>query len=252
MRLDSSGESGRLRAAAGLLRLLARRAWFVEDEVAAIAALVRPGATCIDVGAEYGVYTVAMAAAVGPTGTVHAIEPQPDVHRVLARTVTVVGAADRVRLHHTALGTAPARAELSVPVRRGLPVHGRAFLTAGADHGGPNDEDFGASRRVAVDVTTLDRLAATEGIARLDLLKADVEGAELHVLRGGLATLRAHRPLVQLEVEAPHLDRYGLAVEDLTDLLCGGLGYAMHGWADGGWGPVDAVTPSRRNYLFVP
>lgn len=246
-----SRRGGRPAAVAAVLGTLARHAWFVEDEVAGIADLVPTGAICADVGAEYGLYTVAMAAAAGPGGTVHAVEPQPDAHRVMDAAVRAAGCDDRVLRHRCALGAAPATASLSVPLRRGLPVHGRAFLTTGAQHGGPNEADFDRARRVEVEVTTLDRLLAAHEVDRLDLLKADVEGAELQVLRGGAGTIERLRPLVQLEIERPHLDRYGVTVAEVTGFLLD-RGYRMHVWYRGRWQPADAVTEARRNYLFRP
>lgn len=245
------GVPGRAVVAARLLEFLARTAWFVEDEVAGVADLVPLGGTCIDVGAEYGLYTVAMAAAAGPTGTVHAVEPQPDAHAAMARTVRLAGLDDRVVRHARALGATAGRATLSVPMRRGLPVHGRAFLTVGAHDGGPNDEEFDESREVEVEVTTLDELAEAVGLRRLDLLKADVEGAELQVLQGGAATIERFRPVVQLEIEEPHLAKYGVAVDDVTGFLAD-RGYTMSVWVEGAWRRTERVTPAHRNYLFTP
>ncbi len=219
--------------------------------MAGVADLVPVGGVCVDVGAEYGLYTVAMAAAAGPTGTVHAVEPQPDAHTAMARMVRLAGVDDRVVRHRRALGTTAGRATLSVPMRRGLPVHGRAFLTEGAHGGGPNDEEFDESREVEVEVTTLDDLAEAEGLHRLDLLKADVEGAELQVLQGGAATIERLRPAVQLEIEQPHLDKYGVAAADVTAFLTE-RGYAMSVWVEGAWRRTARVAPAHRNYLFTP
>lgn len=238
----------RLAAVDGLARAASRVAWFVEDEVGGVRDVVPVGGNCVDVGAEYGLYTIAMAAAVGPAGTVHAVEPQPDAHRIMDRIVRLSGADRRVVRHHVALGEHAASSTLSVPVRRGRAVHGRAFLTSGAAHGGPNDEEFDSSRSVEVTVSTLDRLC--RDLDRLDLLKADVEGAELQVLRGGRGTIERLRPTVQLEIESPHLDKYGATVADVTGFLTD-QGYVMHVWAHGGWRRADRVTGDRRNYLFT-
>lgn len=245
------GGARRGRVVAALLRGAARRAWFVEDEVAGVLDLVPPGGTCVDVGAEFGLYTVAMALAVGEGGMVHAVEPQPGAHRVMDRVADVVAGDGRVVRHRVALGATPDRGTLSVPLRRGLAVHGRAFLTTGARHGGPNDDEFARERRLTVEVTTLDLLCELHDVRRLDLLKADVEGAELQVLRGGVAALERHRPIVQLEIEQPHLDRYGATVADVTGFLTG-RGYTMHLWDDGAWRRSDRVVPTHRNYLFRP
>ncbi|MDN4482191.1 FkbM family methyltransferase [Demequina lignilytica] len=234
-----------------LLGVLARSAWFLEDEVSAIAELVPPGGVCVDVGAGYGLYTAAMITAVGTGGTVHAIEPQPSSRRVLDAVVRLYRADDRVVRHACAIGSAPGRSELSVPVRRGRAVSGRAFVTRHATGAGPNAADFAGERRYPVEVSTLDDLAALHGLTRLDMIKADVEGGELHVLTGGARTIARHRPIVQLEIEERHLDKYGISVAQVTGFLLD-QGYTMHGWTRRGWRPAARVTDERRNYLFTP
>ncbi len=226
-------------------------AWFVEDEVKAIADLVPPGGTCFDVGAGYGLYTVAMAAAVGPGGTVHAIEPQPVPNLVIDSVVRMCAAPGRIVRHQLALGDRPGTSTLSVPIRRGRAVHGRAFVTRDAVRPGPNAVEFGAERRHSVRVMTLDELAEQQALARLDMIKADVEGAELLVLTGGARTIDRFRPTVQLEIEQRYVARFGRTVDDVTGFLLD-RGYTMHGWARNGWRPVRRATPASRNYLFMP
>jgi FkbM family methyltransferase len=234
-----------------VLRALARYAWFVEDEILGLPDFVRPGDVCLDIGAEYGLYTLALAACCGPEGRVHGIEPQPDAFRVLRTGVNLFGDHRTIRLHRHALADRPQRGWMSVPRRRGLPVHGRAFLTDGATEPGPNAIEFRVARWLPVEVTTLDAFCAQQGIARLNFIKADVEGAEIKVLRGGMDTLTRHRPVLQLEIEEPHIAKYGASAADIVDLL-GGLGYTMHAWRDGAWQPIGRVIEHRRNYLFVP
>lgn len=67
----------RLRAVARILRAAAPHVWFLEAEVAALREFVPSGAVCLDVGAEYRLYTWPLADLAGPAGHVHAIEPQP-------------------------------------------------------------------------------------------------------------------------------------------------------------------------------
>jgi FkbM family methyltransferase len=241
----------RLTATAAVLTTLARHAWFVEDEVLGLADLVTAGDVCIDIGAEYGLYTLAMAARVGSRGQVHGIEPQPGAARVLDAAVRLVGGRGTVRTHRVAFAEAPRRDVMSVPRRNGLPVHGRAFLTTGASAPGPNATEFRTARWLPVEVTTLDAFCHAQDLDRVDFIKADVEGAELKVLRGGMRTLRRHRPAVQLEIEDPHIAKYGTDARAVVGLL-DGLGYTMHVWGDGRWRPAERVTSARRNYLFVP
>ncbi|MFC4565861.1 FkbM family methyltransferase [Nocardiopsis mangrovi] len=238
----------RLRAVAAVLRGLAPNAFFIENEVAGLGELVRPGAVCVDIGAEYGLYTFAMAGLAGPGGTVYAVEPLPGPARFLAAAVRAVDAPG-IHVVRRALAGQPGAGTLSLPVRRGLPVHGRAYLTTGADRPGPNAE-FGGRRLVPTEVGTLDELVAERGIERVDVIKADVEGAELAVLEGGWATLTAHRPALLLEIEDRHLAKYGTGAAAIVARLRG-LGYRMSAWVAGGWHQVGEVREGHRNYLFT-
>lgn len=60
-------------------------------------------------------------------------------------------------------------------------------------------------------------------------VKIDVEGAEEQVLRGGLETLRRHRPLIAFEHGIGSADAYGTTPETIHDLLAGELGYEIRG-----------------------
>ncbi|MFB7501566.1 FkbM family methyltransferase [Streptomyces sp. NPDC056161] len=227
-----------------MLCIGARRTRFVEPEIQGLREYVRPGAVCLDIGAEYGLYTITLAHLAGPTGTVHSFEPLPGAHRVLAAVRYALGGRT-VRLHQTALGRRTGSFTMSLPYRRRLPVHGRAFVTDGALGLGPNTE-FAEEKRLEVAVRTVDDSAP----ARLDFIKADVEGAEVFVLEGAHRTLLSHRPTLLLEIEERHLAKYGLGARDVTDRLHA-MGYAMHVWREGVWARVVHVTEFHRNYLFT-
>lgn len=219
---------------------------WLEPELAGLSELVGPGDVCVDVGAAAGLYTVLLADLVGPAGEVHSVEPLSFAHPVWAR-VLGAGARPNVRRHRLALSAQPGETALSVPLGRFGPVTGRSFLTWEAEGLGSNAE-FRGHTEVVVPVDTLDQLCERAGLARLDFVKIDVEGAELQVLRGGGRAIEEFRPTLLLEIEARHLTRYGFAVRDVTEWLTG-RGYTMHVWQRG-WQQATAVCPHARNYLF--
>jgi FkbM family methyltransferase len=233
----------RLSAAADLLRTGSRHAWFVEDEVSGLDELVGPGAVTFDVGAEYGLYTWSLARLVGPSGAVHAVEPQPELARHLGAWRRVLG-ADNVTVHHVALGARAGQGHLSQPSRRGVPVHGRTFLSDGTTGLGSNAE-FHHHRTIGVGVDTLDALVEQLGLTRLDLIKADVEGAEGRLLDGGRDTLSRFRPTLLLELEDRHLSRFGSSVGEIVDELAD-FGYHPSHWEGRSWRPGIV----GRNVLF--
>ena len=229
---------------ASLVSLLARTSPWLEPELTGLTELVRPGDVCLDVGAAAGLYTLVLSDLVGPSGQVHSVEPLSFAHPVWSR---VLGARDRpnVRRHTLALSAEQGRTALSVPIGRLGPVTGRSFLTWQTDGVGSNAE-FRDHADVLVPVDTLDHLCA--GFTRLDFVKIDVEGAELHVLQGGAHTIDTFKPSLLLEIEARHLTRYRYATEDVTRWLTS-RGYTMHVWQHG-WQPTATVCAHARNYLF--
>lgn len=66
---------------------------------------------------------------------------------------------------------------------------------------------------------TLDEFVAEREITRLDLLKIDVEGAEVSLLRGAEQSLKRFRPVVMIEINPSALRRFGQTAEDVVSLL---------------------------------
>jgi FkbM family methyltransferase len=77
----------------------------------------------------------------------------------------------------------------------------------------PDEQDT----RITVRTDLLDSLI---GDARIDLIKIDVEGAELQVLRGGKETIKRNKPFIIFEHGLGGADCYGTTPEDVYDLLC--------------------------------
>lgn len=235
-------------AVAAGLRVLARLTPFVEPELVGLRHIVRQGDVCLDIGAALGLYTVTLSRLVGPRGTVHSVEPLIFAHPALSFLLRPREGRNIVR-HAVALGTTEGDREvMSVPVRHGTPVTGRSFLTAGANGLGSNSE-FTDHLDVVVRTDTLDRFVESNGIDRLNFLKADVEGAELRVLQGGEATIERFRPTLLLEIEERHVQRFGYSAQDVANWLAD-RGYKASVWHQNTWREVEKITEHFRNYLF--
>jgi FkbM family methyltransferase len=167
-------------------------------ERALIARTVRPGMTAVDVGANIGFHTLTLARAVGFSGRVHAIEPDPRNFRLLARAVHEAGCT-HVQLHRAAASDHAGTVTLYLAAAN----RGDHRLYA-ADE--PRDS-------VTVATIVLDAVLATE--SRVDFIKMDVQGAEVAVLRGLGATLESHPDVRILSELSPEmLERAGVDAED--------------------------------------
>ncbi|WP_436532050.1 FkbM family methyltransferase [Actinoplanes sp. HUAS TT8] len=227
---------------------LSRHTRYLDDELHTIGGLVRPGDVCLDVGSAAGLYSRALSDLAGPTGAVHSVEPLTFGHPFWS---WVLGARRRGNVHHhaVALGAEPGRAAMRVPYTADGPATSRSFLDWRSHGLGSNDE-FTRHEDVLVDVTTVDDLVTRERLDRLDFVKIDVEGGELHVLHGAAAALDRFRPALFIEIEARHTARYDYSPEDVVAWLVE-RGYTMYTWRRG-WTPAGQVCVHTNNYLFRP
>lgn len=153
-----------------------------------LAEKVKPGMTVVDVGANYGYYTLLMGDAVGETGCVISVEPNPDAVALLAESVTLNGFGPRTRLVSQALGAEAGSALLFTPDSE--PKNAMLVSESGLPGG----------RTRTVPVTTLDAVALHG--PRIDLIKIDAEGAEEAIVAGMQAVMTRDRPTLVLEYNA--------------------------------------------------
>lgn len=153
------------------------------------------GATAVDVGASWGLFSYHLAGVVGQSGAVFSYEPHPMNRPVLEK---LARARPNVRFRPVAVSDLVGSADLQVP------VFGSRLVTAQSSlaHG------FDGQRGVRVEKVTVPtvRLDDEVGGRRVDLVKIDVEGHEMSVLRGASAMLREYLPPMLIEIEQRHLD----------------------------------------------
>lgn len=165
---------------------------------AALESLLEPGAVFVDVGANKGDFSLLAARLVGSAGRVLAVEPEPQNRRWLDRTIELNGVGDVVSVAEVALDAEDGSATLHLGE-----MSGWHSLTPGASTGGA----------VTVATRRLDSLLTDHGLDRVDVVKIDVEGAELRVLAGASGLLaRAVPPVLLLDVH-PHRGVDPLEVE---------------------------------------
>ncbi|HEX2454092.1 MAG TPA: FkbM family methyltransferase [Vicinamibacterales bacterium] len=142
--------------------------------------LVRPGMTVIDVGANWGYFTLLTAHLTGPSGRILALEPHPVLAAMLAENVRLNHLA-QIECHTVAAGRA----------RGILPLVG--FDEAGGNWGLSRVARDFASTQLTCHVQQVDDLVVERRLPRVDLIKIDVEGSEADVLAGMADGLRDAR-----------------------------------------------------------
>jgi len=152
---------------------------------------IKPGMTVIDVGANFGYYSILFGVLVGPSGHVHAVEPNPAVVDKLRRSIELNGFTGRTTIIEAAAGAEDGEASLYAP--HGEPKN--SMVVANADAIAP---ELGAVHKVRR--IKLDRLAGT--IPHVDLVKIDAEGAEQDIIAGMETILRRDKPTLLLEFNA--------------------------------------------------
>jgi FkbM family methyltransferase len=164
-----------------------------EPEVqAALAELIEPGQTVYDVGANIGFFTILCSRLVGPQGKVYAFEPIPQNLATLRHNVTI-NALSNVTIVEAALSSSTGTAEMFVSPWS-------AFHSLNLEGATKQDNHGPRAGEITVQTVTLDEFVQGEGVRAPDLVKIDVEGAELIVLAGMRETLRSVKPLLLCEL----------------------------------------------------
>jgi FkbM family methyltransferase len=180
-----------------------------EPEVStAIFALVRPGMTVLDIGANIGLHTVDLAGRVGPRGRVIAFEPNPAVRAELNANVLLNGLKN-VEVREEALWDRDGDETFCFPA-----------IGSEAMGGLRRNQTFDVKYEAKVTAARLDTTLSLLGINEVDFIKLDVEGAELPVLRGAGTLLDgSNRPSVLFESHLANSAPYSYTPKDLVDFL---------------------------------
>lgn len=192
---------------------------FEPSTARALKRLIRPGATVLDIGANIGAHTLAMAESVGQEGRVLAFEPTEYAFSKLKRNIALNPTlAERIQAFQTMLVEQDAAAleekiSSSWPLRTSDDLHrvhrAREMSTAGAT------------------TRALDSILAEQNVTRVNCIKIDVDGHETTVFRGARQTLATHFPVIVMELAPYVLEEFGSNIHELLSLLRE-FGYGFH------------------------
>lgn len=201
------------------------------NEFTLLSKVLRPGMTFVDVGANLGLYTLYAARKVGPNGRVISIEPSSREVAILKRNIDL-NALTNVQIHQVALSDRTAEVELLVACARqsGHNTLGSFGYNTPLDH------------REKILAQPLDALVRAEHLSRVEVIKMDVEGAELGALRGAIETLESFRPTLLMELSDRHLRNQNATSAEVLALLSQ-HGYRLYGF-DAATGLPAPLAPS--------
>ena len=195
---------------------------YLRDDELIIKKFLEEGDIYVDVGANVGHLLFTAKSVVGSKGVAIGVEPHPRIFRYLAANATL-NRAD-VDLKNVAVGSSPG----SVNFSDGHSDDMNAVLAAGSG--------------ITVEMQTLDQLL--KDVPRIDLLKIDVEGYELEVLKGAEHVLNKTR-LVYFESYMELAEKFGYRTGDIIKLLVG-KGFSVFQSRQGGWRQVDPDHVSKN------
>ena len=199
---------------------------------------VPEGSLAIDVGANVGFFSLRFARWVGDRGKVIAIEPEQRNYASLVRAVERRGFSSRIEaLQAVAAAT---RGEILLEIN---PLHP-------ADHKISRD-----GTGLPVRAVTLDQLVQGKSGPRPALVKIDVQGAEMMVLKGAGGILRQAAPALFIELQEAGLNSFGSSIAEILGYLSG-YGYEPYWLARSGPhrktdAPEIHAMASRSGYVDV-
>lgn len=167
---------------------------------------LKPGDTFVDIGANVGFYSLCASRVVGSKGKIYAFEPAPSTYAALKNNIDLNGVTNIITAS-VALSDTQGQAKLFLDAKH----NSGATSLRRSPNSGP-----------AIDVvlTTYDQFAKENELPVPSLVKVDVEGAEVKVLRGMNDLLgRPNHPHVILEVSEWSLREMGSSKEELFDIM---------------------------------
>ena len=186
---------------------------FEEKETEFVRRTVQEDWVCLDIGACFGWYSVLLSRLVGKGGEVHAFEPVPDNRECLQNNLALNGCTN-VEVNPFGLGDQPMTTQIYVPVD-GVSGSLRAHAK------------LAKCRVVQVDISTVDHYVTSQGLGRLDFIKADIEGAELLMLKGAQDALQKYKPILMLEIQSSSTRLFDYEPKEIFNMLHS-LGYRAH------------------------
>jgi FkbM family methyltransferase len=233
-------------------RVIAISGEWEPNVTAAFTRALAPGDVCLDIGAHIGYYTLLAARLVGPRGHVYAFEPSPDSYGRLRANVELNGLRN-VTTAQLAVGEEERRAVLymGAPYNTGLTTLDPVLAA----------KDATPARETIVDVGPVTSVVPPEDLARVRVVKIDVEWHELEVLRSLAPIFELGHGLSVLVEFTPR--RAAPDAPTQFAALCEAHGFTLHQVPNGysleklfpgrleDPSPIEAIPATRCDFLLL-
>ncbi len=209
--------------------LLEQEDWF-EEEIHFIRKLLHEGMNVIDIGANYGLYTLTMSKIIGPSGKIWAFEPTSLTAAFLRKSI-LANHLTNVELVQAGLSDKKGTAKIS--------------LNPDPEMNAITDEPDSGSKYETVELLNLDECENTYPWDTIDFIKLDAEGQEHNIVLGGKHFLSTRSPLIMFELKHVHTINTAL-INDFLE-----LGYQLYHLVPGLniLAPIDLAASFDRYQL---
>jgi FkbM family methyltransferase len=231
--------------------------WYINDPRTAVACLVATGKyetietkilqhlangaeLVVDIGANVGYYTVELAKSLGSSGQLLGFEPVEQSFSQLRKNVKLNNIENKVRIFQTGLSNSVSETQIFLPRKSGSSAASLRNLHP--------EEEYESQ---IINTTTLDNVFETLGASDCDLIKIDVEGGELQVIEGGIATIKRFKPIIFAELLRKWSEAFSYSPNNVLQILQN-IGYSC-------WGVSEELreitvfkdTDVETNFLFI-
>lgn len=178
---------------------------FRDESHEKLMSLASPGDTVLDIGTNYGTTILQFANLVGQDGVTYGFEPDP-INFAICKTNLELNDNSNVFVENVGLGSKNGKVSLIVDTesnrggnRIGIPTQGKESHE--------------------IDICVLDEWVASKGVRKIDLVKIDVEGYEMEVLKGASNVLSRYRPILFIELDDNNLRQQNSSADELVRFL---------------------------------
>lgn len=195
--------------------LVSRKKSFEYDTLELFKDYLKPGITVLDIGANIGLFSVLGSEYVGDKGKIYAFEPTKTTHSFLVKNLELNNITN-VEAHQIAFSNGEYDVVMAPPAENKKINSGDAYNQIKKIADSENSEH-------KIRTQLLDKFIKEKNIGNVDLIKIDIEGAELLCFQGGEEFLTKQSPVIIFECFESFCNSFDHSVFDVLAFLdkCG-------------------------------